>query len=62
MKERVWLGGCPDYDPARLFARVDQAFEALHVYDQLKPGMTVVLKRQWSWPPNRKRRLLPTRP
>lgn len=37
-------GGCPDYDPARLFARVDQAFEALHVYDQLKPGMTVVLK------------------
>lgn len=44
MKERVWLGGCPDYDPARLFARVDQAFGALHVYDQLKPGMTVVLK------------------
>lgn len=44
MRERVWLRGCPDYGPVGLFERLDQAFEALGVYDSLKPGMTVVLK------------------
>lgn len=44
MKGRVWLGRCPDYDGDRLFAQVDEAFEALGVYGRIKPGMTVVLK------------------
>lgn len=44
MREPVWLGGSRDYSPARLYELADQAFEALHVYDDLKPGMTAVLK------------------
>ena len=44
MRERVWLGRCPDYDGEALFEKISGAFEALGVYDSIKPGMTVVLK------------------
>lgn len=44
MRPRVWLGRCPDYDEERLLTLVDGAFEALGVYDRLKPHMDVVLK------------------
>ncbi len=44
MRERVWLGRCPDYDGEALFEKISGAFEALNVYDSIKPGMTVVLK------------------
>ncbi len=44
MRERVWLGRCPDYDGEALFEKISGAFEALGAYDRIKPGMTVVLK------------------
>ena len=43
MRERVWLGACPDYGEA-LQKQIDAAFEALGAYDLLSPGMTAVLK------------------
>lgn len=44
MREQVWLGRCGGYEGDALPARVNEAFEALGVYDSIKPGMTVVLK------------------
>lgn len=44
MRERVWLGRCPDYDGEALFEKINGAFEALGAYDRIRPGMTVVLK------------------
>lgn len=44
MRERVWLRGCKAYDFDNLTFLVDEAFTALGVYGELKPGMTVVLK------------------
>lgn len=43
MRERVWLARSLDYGPA-LEGQVAQAFEALGVWEELKPGMAVVLK------------------
>lgn len=44
MREPVWAARRPDYDPQELERAVDEAFRALHIYDDLKPGMTAVLK------------------
>ncbi len=44
MRERVWLGQRPGYQGEGLFEKINEAFEALGVYDEIKPGMTVVLK------------------
>ena len=43
MRNRVWLTQCPDYGQS-LEEKIAQAFTALGVWDELKPGMTVVVK------------------
>lgn len=43
-RERVFLARCETYSLDELLPVVHRAFEALHVYDRLRPGMTVVLK------------------
>lgn len=43
MRERVWLARQRDYGPS-LEEKIAQAFNALDVWDELRPGMTVVLK------------------
>lgn len=44
MMEQVWLSRCGGYAPEELLGQVEEAFDALGVWDQLKPGMTVVIK------------------
>lgn len=44
MREQVWLGSCAGYEEEGLYAQINAAFEALGVYDAIKPGMAVVLK------------------
>lgn len=44
MMEQVWLSRCGGYAPEELLRQVEEAFDALGVWDQLKPGMTVVIK------------------
>lgn len=44
MKERVCLNGCPEYDLDELCNILDGQFRALGVYEELKPGMTALLK------------------
>ncbi len=44
MRERVWAARCLDYREDELERLADQVFREFCVYDQLKPGMTVVLK------------------
>ncbi len=44
MREKVWLGACPSYEPDALLRQVDAAFQALGIYNEIKPGMQVVLK------------------
>lgn len=47
MRERVWLGDstlCSQYEPDALFEQINEAFEVLGLYDDLRPGMLVVLK------------------
>lgn len=44
MSERVYLARCKTYRAEDLEPLVDKIFRSLHVYDELKPGMTVVLK------------------
>ncbi len=43
MRERVWLARQRDYGPS-LEEKIAQAFTALGVWDELRPGMTVVVK------------------
>ena len=43
MRERVWLARQRDYGPS-LEEKIAQAFDVLGVWDELRPGMTVVLK------------------
>ena len=42
--ERVWLSRCGGYAPEELFRQVEEAFDMLGVWDEIKPGMTVVIK------------------
>ena len=42
--EKVWLSRCGGYRPEELLAQVEEAFAALGVWEELKPGMQVVLK------------------
>ena len=44
MMERVWLSRCGGYAPEELFRQVEEAFDMLGVWDEIKPGMTVVIK------------------
>ena len=44
MRERVWLSRCGDYRADELEQKIDGAFRVLGIYDELKPGMTAVLK------------------
>ena len=44
MRERVWLSRCGGYAPEELLRQVEEAFDALGVWEDLKPGMTVVIK------------------
>lgn len=42
--DKVYLQQCPDYEMDRLVEAVDRLFSQLGVYDDLKPGMTALLK------------------
>lgn len=44
MMERVWLSRCGGYAPEELFRQVEESFDMLGVWDEIKPGMTVVIK------------------
>lgn len=44
MGERVWLSRCGGYSPQELLRQVEEAFSALGVWEELRPGMRVVLK------------------
>lgn len=43
MRDRVWLAQCPDYGQS-LEKKIEKAFDALQVWDKIRPGMKVVLK------------------
>lgn len=43
MRNRVWLAQCPDYGQS-LEEKIERAFDALRVWDKIRPGMKVVLK------------------
>ena len=43
MRNRVWLAQCPDYGQS-LEEKIEKAFDALQVWDKIRPGMRVVLK------------------
>lgn len=43
MRNRVWLAECPDYGQS-LEEKIEKAFDALQVWDKIRPGMRVVLK------------------
>ena len=42
--EKVWLSRCAAYHPEELLRQVEEAFTALGVWEEIKPGMKVVLK------------------
>ena len=42
--EKVWLSRCATYHPEELLRQVEEAFTALGVWEEIKPGMKVVLK------------------
>ncbi len=42
--EKVWLSRCAAYPPEELLRQVEEAFTALGVWEEIKPGMKVVLK------------------
>ena len=42
--EKVWLSRCGGYRPEELLAQVEEAFAALGVWEEIEPGMQVVLK------------------
>ena len=44
MSQRVWLSRCGGYAPEELLRQVEEAFTALGVWEELKPGMRVVIK------------------
>ncbi len=44
MSQRVWLSRCGGYAPEELLRQVEEAFDALGVWEDLKPGMQVVIK------------------
>ncbi len=44
MSQRVWLSRCGGYAPEELLRQVEEAFDALGVWEELKPGMQVVIK------------------
>ena len=44
MSQRVWLSRCGGYAPEELLRQVEEAFTALGVWEELKPGMQVVIK------------------
>ena len=43
MRNRVWLAQCPDYGQS-LEEKIEKAFDALQVWDKIRPRMKVVLK------------------
>lgn len=44
MREQVYLARCETYRAEELEPLIHRMFESLHVYEELKPGMTVVVK------------------
>ena len=44
MSQRVWLSRCGGYAPEELLRQVEEAFTVLGVWEELKPGMQVVIK------------------
>ena len=42
--EKVWLSRCGGYAPEELLRQVEEAFTALGVWEEIRPGMKVVLK------------------
>lgn len=42
--EKVWLSRCGGYSPEELLRQVEELFTALGVWDEIQPGMTVVIK------------------
>ena len=37
--EKVWLSRCAAYHPEELLRQVEEAFTALGVWEEIKPGM-----------------------
>ena len=42
--EKVWLSRCGGYGPEKLLRQVEELFTALGVWEEIRPGMTVVIK------------------
>ena len=42
--EKVWLSRCGGYAPEELLCQMEEAFTALGVWEEIRPGMKVVLK------------------
>lgn len=42
--EAVWLSRCGGYAPEELLRQMEEAFTALGVWEEIRPGMTVVIK------------------
>ena len=42
--EKVWLSRCGGYAPGELLRQMEEAFTALGVWEEIRPGMKVVLK------------------
>ena len=42
--EKVWLSRCGGYVPEELLRQMEEAFTALGVWEEIRPGMKVVLK------------------
>ena len=42
--EKVWLSRCGGYAPEELLRQMEEAFTALGVWEEIRPGMKVVLK------------------
>lgn len=42
--EKVWLSRCGGYSPEELLRQAEELFTALGVWDEIQPGMTVVIK------------------
>lgn len=42
--EKVWLSRCGGYAPEELLRQMEEAFTVLGVWEEIRPGMKVVLK------------------
>ena len=45
--EAVWLSRCGGYAPEELLRQMEEAFTALGIWEEIRPGMAVVIKPIW---------------